>query len=98
MYATPKGLPPSRGHFDHKIPFETGSNAVNMKPYRYSSTQKDIINKLVEEMLEQGIIQPNFSPYAFPVVLEKDGSWRLCVDYRDLKKDTIKDKFPIPNC
>ena len=49
-------------------------------------------------MLDRGIIQYNDSPYASPIVLmgKKDGSWRLCVDYRDLNSQTIKNKFPIP--
>ena len=52
----------------------------------------------MEEMLDRGIIQHSDSPYASPVVLvgKKDGSWRLCVDYRELNAQTVKNKFPIP--
>ncbi|XP_070005478.1 uncharacterized protein [Nicotiana sylvestris] len=64
---------------------------------QYSSMKKDIIEKLVLEMLHHGVIRYSNSLFSSPMVLvgKKDGSWRLCVDYRELNQYTIKDKFPI---
>lgn len=98
LFAEPTELPPFRQGFDHQIPVEVGANPLSQRPYRYNTMQKDVIDKLVREMLSQGTIQYSSSPYASPIVLvkKKDGSWRLCVDYRGLNKQTIKDKYPIP--
>jgi hypothetical protein len=91
------GLPPSRSH-DHTIPLKEGAQPVNLRPYRYSSLQKDTVEGLISEMVVAGTVQPSHSPFASPVVLvkKKDLSWRLCVDYRALNRLTIKNKFPIP--
>ena len=53
---------------------------------------------MVEEMLEVGIIRPSQSSYSTLVVMvhKKEGSWHMCLDYRELNKITLKDKFHIP--
>jgi len=98
LFELPTTLPLHRVSFDHRIPLIDKANPVNKRPYRYPGIKKDVIEKLVQEMLDQGVVQHSTSPYASLVVLvgKKDGSWRLCVDYRDLNQMTIKDKFSIP--
>ncbi|KAL4376913.1 hypothetical protein GQ457_02G033300 [Hibiscus cannabinus] len=96
VFREPTELPPERGH-DHRIPLLDETAVVKIKPYRYPAYQKDEIEKLVKEMLRTGIIRDSNSSFASPVVMvkKKDGSWRMCVDYRRLNQLTIKDKFPM---
>jgi hypothetical protein len=97
LFQEPKELPPSRS-FDHSIPLIEGVKTVNIKPYRYSPAQKDEIERQLREMLENGKIQPSSNPFASPVLLvkKKDGSWRFCVDYRQLNNMIVKNKYPLP--
>jgi hypothetical protein len=97
-FSTPQGLPPSHSVHDHSIPLVPGSLPPNIHPYRHPFSQKNEIEKMVQELLNAGVICPSMSPYSSPVVmvLKKEGSWRMCLDFRALNKLTIKDKFPIP--
>lgn len=94
---TPVGLPPKRTH-DYKIVLKEGTSPISTRPYRYPQYQKAKIEKIVTELLKAGVIRPNSSPFSSSVLLvrKQDGSWRLCVDYRDLNQETMKDKFFIP--
>jgi hypothetical protein len=98
VFSTPQGLPPSHDVHDHSIPLVPKSLPPNIHPYRHPFSQKNEIEKMVQELLNVGIIFPSTNPYSSPVVvvLKKEGSWRMCLDFRALNKLTIKDKFPIP--
>ncbi|XP_062085366.1 uncharacterized protein LOC133791453 [Humulus lupulus] len=97
VIVVPKGLPPTCSH-DHRIPLIPGKGPVSVRPYKYPHFQKSEIERLVNELLASGVIRVSNSPYSSPVLLVKkhDGSWRMCIDHRELNKITIKDKFPIP--
>lgn len=69
VFGEPTQLPPSRGVFDHHIPLVEGDFSVISRPYRYSPLQNDVIESVVREMMNQGIIQYNLSHYASLVVL-----------------------------
>jgi hypothetical protein len=78
---------------------DTGTTKpIKLRPYRVSPHRKDIISNEITTMLNAGIIEPCFSPYAAPITLQpkKDGSLRFCVDYRELNSVTVRDVYPIP--
>ncbi|XP_043498670.1 uncharacterized protein LOC122521973 [Polistes fuscatus] len=71
---------------------------VYQRARRLSQSQKDIVNQQIQEWMEEGIVQPSLSEYASPIVLveKRDGSFRLCVDYRKLNQKIVKDRYPLP--
>jgi hypothetical protein len=93
----PPGRPPDRG-FEHTIELEEGTGAVITTPYRHPKAYKDEIEKTIKELLVMGHIRPSSSPFASSVMLvkKKDGTLRMCIDYRALNKRTIKNRYPIP--
>ncbi|GKB98805.1 reverse transcriptase [Tanacetum coccineum] len=97
VFALPTILPPQR-HHDHRIPLKEGATPVNIRPYKHPPSQKDAIESKVQELLDSKVIRPSNSPFSSPIVMvkKKDGTWRMCIDYRQLNKLAIKDNFPIP--
>ncbi|GJY57505.1 retrotransposon-related protein [Tanacetum coccineum] len=97
VFSLPTTLPPQR-HHDHRIPLKEGSIPVNIRPYKHPLRQKDAIESMVQELLDSNVIRPRNSPFSSLIVMVKktDGTWRMCIDYTQLNKLTIKDKFPIP--
>jgi len=63
-----------------------------------STSELGELKKQLEELLEKQFIRPSVSPWGAPVLLvkKKDDSMRLCVDYRELNKETIKSRYPLP--
>jgi len=75
-----------------------GVGPISMAPYRMSPFELAELKKQLEELLEKQFIRPSVSPWGAPILLvkKKDGSFRLCVDYCQLNKFTIKNKYPLP--
>ena len=81
VFAEPCELPPLRSR-DHSIVLLPGSQPVAVRPYRYSMTHKDELERQCATMLSQGLIRRSSLAFSSPVLLVKkaDGSWRFCVD------------------
>jgi len=91
------GLPPSRD-VDFTIDLVPRAGPVLMAPYRIAPTELAELKKQIEDLLEKKFIRTSASPWGAPELLvkKKDGSSKLCVDYRQLNKLTIKNKYPLP--
>jgi hypothetical protein len=93
----PPGVPLDRG-FENIIELEEGAKPVITTPYRHPKKYKDEIEKAIKELLDMGHIRPSTSPFASSVMLvkKKDGTMRMCIDFRALNKKTIKNRYSIP--
>nr|GFA35744.1 putative reverse transcriptase domain-containing protein [Tanacetum cinerariifolium] len=67
-------------------------------PYRLSPSEIKELAKQLQELIDKGFIRPSSSPWGAPVlfVKKKDGSFRMCIDYRELNKLTVKNRYPLP--
>jgi hypothetical protein len=67
-------------------------------PYRMAPAELKELKEQLQDLINRGLIRPSVSPWGAPVlfVKKKDGSMRLCIDYRELNRVTIKNKYPLP--
>lgn len=96
--AEPTGIPPTRFGTDFKIVLEEGSHPVYGPVYRMSPAELAEVKRQLAELIDRGWIRPSESPFGAPIlfVRKKDGSLRMCVDYRRLNAVTVKNKAPLP--
>ncbi|KAE8657890.1 Detected protein of unknown function [Hibiscus syriacus] len=92
------GLPPDR-EVEFQIEVMPGTAPIAMAPYRMAPKELQELKNQLRDLLEKGFIRPSVSPWGAPVLFVKknDGSMRLCIDYRQLNKVTIKNKYPLPH-
>ncbi|KAL0549347.1 hypothetical protein IC582_013828 [Cucumis melo] len=91
------GLPPHR-EVEFAIELEPGTVPISRAPYRMAPAELKELKVQLQELLDKGFIRPSVSPWGAPVlfVKKKDGSMRLCIDYRELNKVTLKNRYPLP--
>ena len=91
------GLPPPR-QVEFRIDLVPGATLIAKSPYRLAPSEMKELMSQLQELLDKGFIRPSFSPWGAPIlfVKKKDGSLRMCIDYRELNKVTIKNKYPLP--
>ncbi|WVZ71031.1 hypothetical protein U9M48_019658, partial [Paspalum notatum var. saurae] len=91
------GMPPDR-EVEFLIELLPGTAPIAKRQYRVAPKEQELIKENIDELLGKEFIQPSSSPWAFPVLFvdKKDGSRRMCVDYRALNDVTIKNKYPLP--
>ena len=91
------GLPPDR-EIDFQIELALGTDLISRAPYKIAPTELKELKVQMEEMVNKGFVRPSMSPWGALVlfVKKKDRSMRLCIDYRELNKVTIRNQYPLP--
>ncbi|GKC54443.1 putative reverse transcriptase domain-containing protein [Tanacetum coccineum] len=91
------GLPPVR-QVEFQIDLIPGATPVARAPYRLAPSEMQELSNQLQELSDRGFIQPSTSPWGDPIlfVKKKDGSFRMCIDYRELNKFTVKNRYPLP--
>jgi hypothetical protein len=91
------GMPPER-KVEFAIELLLGTTPISKRAYRVSGPELVELKKQIDELSEKGYIRPNTSPWAAPILFveKKDGTRRMCIDYRALNEVTIKNKYPLP--
>jgi hypothetical protein len=91
------GIPPER-KVEFAIELLPGTAPISKRAYRVSRPELDELKKQIDELSEKGYIRPSTSPWAAPILFveKKDGTRRMCIDYRALNEVTIKNKYPLP--
>jgi hypothetical protein len=90
-------MPPKR-KVEFAIELIPGTAPISKRSYRVSGLELVELKKQIDELLEKGYIRPSTSPWAAPVLFveKKDGTKRMCIDYRALNEVTVKNKYPLP--
>ncbi|KAI3670853.1 hypothetical protein L1987_87495 [Smallanthus sonchifolius] len=91
------GVPLER-EIEFQIDLQPGAQPVSKAPYRLAPTEMKELIEQFQDLLDKGFIRPSISPLGAPVLFvnKKDGSMRMCIDYRELNKLTVKNKYPLP--
>ncbi|GJY61541.1 putative reverse transcriptase domain-containing protein [Tanacetum coccineum] len=91
------GLPLARP-VEFQIDLIPGAAPVARAPYRLAPSEMKELSEQLQELSDKGFIRPSSSPWGAPVlfVKKKDGSFRMCIDYRELNKLTVKNRYPLP--
>nr|GEV10036.1 hypothetical protein [Tanacetum cinerariifolium] len=91
------GLPPTR-QVEFQIDLVPGAAPVVCAPYRIALSELQELSTQLQELSDKGFIRPSYSPWVAPVlfVKKKYGSFRMCIDYRELNKLTMKNRYPLP--